>query len=124
MTNKTTTDRLKMDMEYLLLELHKEWEISGTTRATVVFQLEEMEDVNRKLKKEITDRQEILNHEELTFEQSIQLSRQNYILLRLIKKVLRKQEKTNHKKDDFEFSVVLDKEEYSIFKELFQPVEG
>ncbi|MHB8130778.1 MAG: hypothetical protein ACYDEX_17440 [Mobilitalea sp.] len=123
MTNKTT-DGLKHDMEYLLLELHKDWECSGKTRATVVFQLEEMDEINRKLKQEIIDRQEILNHEELTFEQSIQLSKQNYILLRLIKKILRKEQKCNQKSIDCEFSVILDKDEYRMFKELFQPVEG
>lgn len=46
MTDKSK-DRLKKDMEYLLIELHKEWESSGTTRATVVFQLEELEDIKR-----------------------------------------------------------------------------
>ena len=123
MTNKTT-DGLKHDMEYLLLELHKDWECSGKTRATVVFQLEEMDEINRKLKQEIIDRQEILNHEELTFEQSIQLSKQNYILLRLIKKILRKKLKGNYKSMECEYSVVLDKDEYRMFKELFHPVEG
>lgn len=122
MTDNNTME-IKKDMEYLLLELQKEWENSGTTRATVVFQLEEAQEVNQKLHQEIVDRQELLNHEELSFEQSIQLSKQNYVLLRLIKKILRKEQKTNKKKIDYEFSVVLDKEEYRIFKDMFQPVE-
>lgn len=124
MTNNTTMD-LKNDMEYLLVELQKEWESSGRTSATVVFQIEEVQEVNRKLQQEIADRQELLkNDEEMTFEQSIQLTKQNYILLRLIKKILRKEQRTNKKGIDCEFSVVLDKEEHRIFKDLFQPVEG
>ena len=112
-------------MEYLLVELQKEWECSGKTCATVVFQIEEVHEVNRKLQQEIADRQELLkNDEEMTFEQSIQLTKQNYILLRLIKKILRKEQRTNKKGIDCEFSVVLDKEEHRIFKDLFQPVEG
>lgn len=124
MTNNTTMD-LKNDMEYLIVELQKEWESSGKTSATVVFQIEEVQEVNQKLQQEIADRQELLkNDEEMTFEQSIQLTKQNYILLRLIKKILRKEQKTNKKGIDCEFSVVLDKEEHRIFKDLFQPVEG
>ena len=123
MTNNTTME-LKKDMEYLLVELQKEWESSGKTSATVVFQIEEVQEVNRKLQQEIAERQELLEHEEMTFEQSIQLTKQNYILLRLIKKILRKEQRTNKKGIDCEFSVVLDKEEHRIFKDLFQPVEG
>lgn len=123
MTNNTTME-LQKEMEYLLVEFQKEWESSGKTSATVVFQIEEVQEVNRKLQHEIADRQELLKHEEMTFEQSIQLTKQNYILLRLIKKILRKEQKTNKKGIDCEFSVVLDKEEHRIFKDLFQPVEG
>ena len=123
MTNNTTKE-LQKEMEYLLVELQKEWESSGKTSATVVFQIEEVQEVNRKLQQEIADRQELLKHEEMTFEQSIQLTKQNYILLRLIKKILRKEQRTNKKGIDCEFSVVLDKEEHRIFKDLFQPVEG
>lgn len=124
MTSNTTM-KLQKDMEYLLVELQKEWESSGKTSATVVFQIEEVYEVNRKLQQEIVDRQELLkNDEEMTFEQSIQLTKQNYILLRLIKKILRKEQRTNKKGIDCEFSVVLDKEEHRIFKDLFRPVEG
>lgn len=123
MTNNTTME-LNKEMEFLLVELQKEWESSGKTSATVVFQIEEVQEVNRKLQQEIADRQELLKNEEMTFEQSIQLTKQNYILLRLIKKILRKELRTNKKGNDCEFSVVLDKEEHQIFKDLFQPVEG
>jgi len=123
MTNNTTME-LQKEMEYLLVELQKEWESSGKTSATVVFQIEEVQEVNRKLQQEIADRQELLKHEEMTFEQSIQLTKQNYILLRLIKKILSKEQRTNKKGIDCEFSVVLDKEEHRIFKDLFQLVEG
>ncbi|MDF2907781.1 MAG: hypothetical protein K0R34_3102 [Herbinix sp.] len=122
MTNNTTMDFNK-DMEYLLLELQKEWEASGTTRATIAFQLDEAQEVNKKLQKEINNRQALLTQEELTFEQSIQFTKQNYILLRLIKKILRKEQRTSKKGLDFEFSVTLDKEEYRIFRELVQVEE-
>lgn len=114
---------LQKDMEYLLLELQKEWESSGTTRATVVFQLDEVQEVNRKLQQEIIERQKLLKQEELTFEDSIQLSKQNYILLRLVKKILRNKKITNGKEIICEFSVILDKEEYKIFKDLFRTLD-
>jgi hypothetical protein len=107
-------------MEYLLLELQREWENSGTTRATVVFQTEEILTVSRRLQQEIAERQKLLQMEDLTFEQSIQLTKQNYILLRLMKKILHKKQRSSKKGIECEFSVVLDKEEYRIFKDLLQ----
>lgn len=115
-----STIGLEKDMEYLLLELQKEWEKSGTTRATVVFQTEEVQAVSRRVQQEIADRQELLQTDELTFEQSIQLTKQNYILLRLMKKILRKKQSSSKKGIDCEFTVVLDKEEYRIFRDLLQ----
>lgn len=63
----------------------------------------------------------MLEKDELSFKQSIGLSRENYVLLRLVKKIKAKEDKTNDKGLDMEFSVPLDKEEYKLFKSMFSP---
>ena len=45
------------NMEFLMKELHKEWERSGITKATVIIQQEEVEAVNQVLIKKIAVQQ-------------------------------------------------------------------
>lgn len=71
----------------------------------------------------IHDKQKQLENEELTFQQSMELSKQNFVLLRLVKKVKKAEEKTV-KKADTEFFVELDKEEYKLFAKIVGTQEG
>lgn len=107
------------DMEFLVNELHKEWDRSGVTKASVVISLEEVEEVNQVLLLRIAKTQELAEATEMTFKESMTLSRECYVLLRLVRKVKEKEDKTNKKAMDLEFSVPLDKEELKLFKELF-----
>ena len=107
------------DMEFLVNELHKEWDESGVTKASVVISLEEVEEVNQVLLLRIAKTQELAEAAEMTFKESMTLSRECYVLLRLARKVKEKEDKTNKKAMDLEFSVPLDKEELKLFKELF-----
>lgn len=107
------------DMEFLVNELHKEWDRSGVTKASVVISLEEVEEVNQVLLLRIAKTQELAEATEMTFKESMTLSRECYVLLRLARKIKGKEDKTNKKAMDLEFSVPLDKEELKLFKELF-----
>ena len=106
------------DMEFMMSELHKEWDRSGVTKASVVISLEE-EEVNQVLLLRIAKTQELAEAKEMTFKESLTLSRECYVLLRLARKIKAKEDKTNQKAMDLEFSVLLDKEELKLFKELF-----
>ncbi len=119
--SKLAGNDLMKDMEFLINELHKEWDRSGATKATVIIEIEEATEVNQTLAAKIVEKQEMLEKDELSFKQSIGLSRENYVLLRLIKKIKSKEDKTNEKGLDMEFSVPLDKEEYKLFKSMFSP---
>ena len=119
--SKLAGNDLMKDMEFLINELHKEWDRSGATKATVIIGIEESTEVNQTLAAKIMEKQELLEKDELSFKQSIGLSRENYVLLRLIKKIKAKENKTNEKGLDMEFSVPLDKEEYKLFKSMFSP---
>ena len=107
------------DMEFLMKELHKEWDRSGATKASVVISLEEVEEVNQVILLRIAKTQELTEAMEMTFKESVTLSRECYVLLRLARKIKAKEDKTNQKAMDLEFSVLLDKEELKLFKELF-----
>ena len=119
--SKLAGNDLMKDMEFLINELHKEWDRSGATKATVIIGIEESTEVNQTLAAKIMEKQELLEKDELSFKQNIGLSRENYVLLRLIKKIKAKENKTNEKGLDMEFSVPLDKEEYKLFKSMFSP---
>lgn len=108
------------NMEFLINELHKEWDISGVTKAPVIISFEEIEKVNKVLIMRIAKTQALVEDETMTFKESICLSKECYVLLRLARKIKEKEDKTKQKAMDMlEFSVPVDKEELELFKEMF-----
>lgn len=124
MEKQITAKEVCKDMEYLVKLLHKEWERSGKTIAAVTVRLWDMKEIESRMAKVITDKQKHLENEELTFKQSMELSKNNFVLLRLVKKVKKAEEKTVKKGLDTEFSVELDKEEYKLFADIVGIQEG
>ena len=124
MEKQVTAKEIRKDMEYLMKLLHKEWERSGKTKAVVTVRLCDMKEIESRMAKVITDKQKQLENEELTFKQSMELSKSNFVLLRLLKKMKKAEEKTVKKSIDLEFSVELDKEEYKLFVEIVGVQEG
>ena len=106
------------DMEYLVKMLHREWERSGRTKAEVSVTLSDTAEVEKRFAEVIRKKQGQLDTEGLSFRESMELSRENYILLRVVKKIVKAEEKTNHKGKDLKFTVELDKEEYRQFCEI------
>ncbi len=115
---KNNTAVIEKDMEFLLKELHKEWDRSGVTKATVTISIEEVDEVNKKILLTIAKRQEQAE-KALDFKECIRLSRENYILLRLARKVKKQEDRCNKLAMDLEFEVQMDKEEYKLFKTMF-----
>lgn len=110
--------KLEKDMEFLVKELHKEWDRSGVTKATVTISVEEVDEVNKKILLTIAKRQEQAE-KALDFKECIRLSRENYILLRLARKVKKQEDRCNKLAMDLEFEVEMDKEEFKLFKTMF-----
>lgn len=123
MGKQITGKEIRKDMEYLVKLLHKEWERSGKTKAQVTVSLSDAVEIGKRMAGVIHDKQKQLENEELTFQQSMELSKQNFVLLRLVKKVKKAEEKTV-KKADTEFFVELDKEEYKLFAKIVGTQEG
>ena len=124
MEKQITAKEVRKDMEYLVKLLHKEWERSGKTKAAVTVRLVDVPEIEKRMAGVIADKQKLLENEELTFKQSMELSKNNFVLLRLVKKVKKAEEKTMKKGLDTEFSVELDKEEYKLFVEIVGVQEG
>lgn len=124
MEKQITAKEVRKDMEYLVKLLHKEWERSGKTKAVVMVQLEDVSEIKKRMAGVIADKQKLLENEELTFKESMELSKNNFVLLRLVKKVKKAEEKTVKKGLDTAFSVELDKEEYKLFVDIVGIQEG
>ena len=123
MEKQITGKEIRKDMEYLVKLLHKEWERSGKTKAQVTVSLSDAVEIGKRMAGVIHDKQKQLENEELTFQQSMEISKQNFVMLRLVKKVKKAEEKTV-KKADTEFFVELDKEEYKLFAKIVGTQEG
>ena len=124
MEKQITAKEVRKDMEYLVKLLHKEWERSGKTKAAVTVRLVDVPEIEKRMAGVIAEKQKMLENEELTFKQSMELSKNNFVLLRLVKKVKKAEEKTVKKGLDTEFSVELDKEEYKLFVDIVGIQEG
>ena len=124
MEKQITAKEVRKDMEYLVKLLHKEWERSGKTKAAVTVRLVDVPEIEKRMAGVIADKQKHLENEELTFKQNMELSKNNFVLLRLVKKVKKAEEKTMKKGLDTEFSVELDKEEYKLFVNIVGIQEG
>ncbi len=99
-------------MEYLVKLLHKEWERSGRTKAEVKIALADADEIEKRFGAAIQKKQRQLEMQELTFQQSMELSKRNFVILRLVKKIRKEKDKANRKELELEFTVELDQEEY------------
>lgn len=124
MEKKITAKEITKDMEHLVKLLHKEWERSGKTKAVVTVSLSDMPEIESRMAKVIADKQKLIDNEALTFKQSMELSKSNFILLRLVKKVKKAEEKAVKKGLDMEFQTELDKDEYKLFQDIVGTQEG
>lgn len=107
------------NMEFLMKELHKEWDRTGATKASVFISLDEVEDVHKAILLRIAKQQKEVETGDITFKKSVRLSRVCYILLRLARKIKAEEHKTYNNGTCYEFEVVLDKDELKLFKEMF-----
>ena len=116
---KSDSTTVIKNMEYLVKELHKEWDRSGVAKTSVIISLDEVDGINEKLKEIIYKTQKALDEDELTFKQSIAKSKECYVLLRVVRKIAKKKDKCEKQAIDNEFAVELDKEELMLSKGLF-----
>lgn len=124
MAGQITEKEVLRNMEHLIKLLHKEWEQSGRTKAEVSMNLADARTVKVRLVKMIQERQGQLEAERMTFNQSMELSKGNFILLRLAKKIRKAIENTERKETETSVMIELDKEEYKLFSVLIKAEEA
>ena len=107
------------NMEFLMKELHKEWDRSGAVKASVFISIDEVENVNRGILFRIAKKQEEAENGDITFKKSVKLSRECYVLLRLARKIKTEEHRTYRNGTCCEFEVALDNDELKLFKEMF-----
>ena len=112
---KSDSTTVIKNMEFLVKELHKEWDRSGAS----IISLEEVDGINDKLKEIIYQTQKSVDEDELTFKQSIAKSKDCYVILRVVRKIAKKKDKCEKQAIDNEFAIELDKDELKLFKGLF-----
>lgn len=107
------------NMEFMMKELHREWDRSGADKASVFIALDEAEDVNKTILLRIAKQEKIVETGNITFKKSMRLSRECYILLRLARKIKVQEYKAYNDGAYGNLRVSLDREELKLFKELF-----
>lgn len=120
MTGKETVK----NMEYLVKLLHKEWERSGRTKADVSIDIADKKAAETRLAAEIQARQGQLETEGMAFKECMELSKENFVLLRLAKKIKRAADRAESREDAISFTVEMDKEEYKLFSTLIKVREA
>lgn len=116
---KTEGAGIARDMEFLVKELHKEWDRTGAVEASVPIPPEQAGAVNGKIKEHIRKRQKLLEGADMTFQQSMCRAKECYILFRLAKKIQRQEARVDIRCKDDGFSIQLDQEEYQLFRRMF-----
>lgn len=112
------------NMEHLVKLLHKEWERSGRTKAEVSIDTADVMTVESRLAEEIQARQGQLEAQEMPFKECMELSKENFVLLRLAKKIKKAADKSERRENAVSFTVEMDKEEYRLFSTLIKVQEA
>lgn len=120
MTGKETVK----NMEYMVKLLHKEWERSGRTKAEVSIDIADKRATETRLAGEIQARQGQLETEGMAFKECMELSKENFVLLRLARKIKKAADRAERWEDAVSFTVEMDKEEYKLFSTLIKVQEA
>lgn len=123
-SRSASTNELIKNMEYMVKLLHKEWERSGRTAAEAVIKTSDLPTVSKKTAAAIMERQARLETAEMTFKQSMELSGENFILLRFARKIEKADRRAAKNGADTEICIGLDREEYRLLVKIMGIQEG
>jgi hypothetical protein len=120
---KITEKETVKNMEHLVKLLHKEWERSGRTKAEVSIDITDKKEVGVKLAAEIQERQKQLEAAGMDFKECMELSKENFALLRLARRIKKAGDRAGRRENAVSFTVEMDKEEYKLFSTLIKVQE-
>lgn len=121
MENKQNENSMQKEMEYVLKFLEREWERTGETKEVQVIGLREISLVNFEIERKIKENKEQLSLD-ISFRNSLKLTRENYVLLRLARKIKAEKDKADQDNQRW-FYVGLDVEEYELYMKIIEDEE-
>ena len=111
-------ENIEKNMEFLIKELQKEWDVSKETKHRVTISVKDARRVRNKVQQQIADMGEMLhNQSEISFKESMKLCRANYVTLRVARKLIAGQNAAEAA-GEAEYMIAFDKEEFSCFRKL------
>ena len=82
-------ENIEKNMEFLIKELQKEWDVSKETKHRVTISVKDARRVRIKVQQQIADMGEMLHSQsDMSFKESMKLCRANYVTLRVARKLI------------------------------------
>lgn len=111
-------ENIEKNMEFLIKELQKEWDVSKETKHRVTISVKDARRVRIRVQQQIADMGEMLhNQSDISFKESMKLCRANYVTLRVARKLIAGQNAAEAA-GEAEYTVAFDKEEFRSFRKL------
>ena len=109
---------IEKNMEFLIKELQKEWDVSKETKHRVTISVKDARRVRIRVQQQIADMGEMLHSQsDISFKESMKLCRANYVTLRVARKLIAGQNAAEAS-GEAEYTIAFDKEEFSCFRKL------
>lgn len=111
-------ENIEKNMEFLIKELQKEWDVSKETKHRVTISVKDARRIRIKVQQQIADMGEMLhNQSDMSFKESMKLCRANYVTLRVARKLIAGQNAAEAA-GEAEYTIAFDKEEFRSFRKL------
>ena len=111
-------ENIEKNMEFLIKELQKEWDVSKETKHRVTISVKDARRVRIRVQQQIADMGEMLHSQsDMSFKESMKLCRANYVTLRVARKLIAGQNAAEES-GEVEYTIAFDKEEFRSFRKL------
>lgn len=111
-------ENIEKNMEFLIKELQKEWDVSKETKHRVTISVKDARRVRIRVQQQIADMGEMLHSQSnMSFKESMKLCRANYVTLRVARKLISGQNAAEAA-GEAEYTIAFDKEEFRSFRKL------
>lgn len=111
-------ENIEKNMEFLIKELQKEWDVSKETKHRVTISVKDARRIRIRVQQQIADMGEMLHSQsDISFKESMKLCRANYVTLRVARKLIAGQNAAEAS-GEAEYTIAFDKEEFSCFRKL------
>lgn len=111
-------ENIEKNMEFLIKELQKEWDVSKETKHRVTISVKDARRIRIRVQQQIADMGEMLHSQsDMSFKESMKLCRANYVTLRIARKLIAGQNAAEAA-GEAEYTIAFDKEEFRSFRKL------